>query len=129
MKIFYNLGTSPCTGQLIWQHLDHHMKHFKVKFEHFANAHTAVTTANADAHTSCTAIALSVHLYKPAKTESHRAAFSGAAVICPKLSFGKTPFLRSDKPRMLLFPLINAEMPTIVVGISTFMSRKNVMLS
>ena len=32
-------------------------------------------------------------------------------------------FLRSDKPRMLFFPLINVKMPTIV-GILTFMSRK-----
>ena len=32
-------------------------------------------------------------------------------------------FLGSDKPRMLFFPLIN------VVGILTFMSRKNLMLS
>ena len=37
-------------------------------------------------------------------------------------------FLGSDKPRMLFFPLINVKMPTIV-GILTFMSRKNVMLS
>ena len=34
----------------------------------------------------------------------------------------------SDKPRMLFFPLINVKMPTIV-GILTFMSRKNFMLS
>ena len=33
-----------------------------------------------------------------------------------------------DKPRMLFFPLINVKMPT-VVGILTFMSRKNFMLS
>ena len=37
-------------------------------------------------------------------------------------------FLGSDKPRMLFFPLINVKMPTIV-GILTFMSRKNFMLS
>ena len=36
--------------------------------------------------------------------------------------------LGSDKPRMLFFPLINVTMPTIV-GILTFMSRKNFMLS
>ena len=34
----------------------------------------------------------------------------------------------SDKPRMLLFLLINVEMPTDV-GILTFKSRKNSMLS
>ena len=34
----------------------------------------------------------------------------------------------SDKPRMLFVPLIIVKMPTIV-GILTFMSRKNVMLS
>ena len=37
-------------------------------------------------------------------------------------------FLGSDKPRMLFFPLINVKMPTIV-GILTFMSRKNFILS
>ena len=37
-------------------------------------------------------------------------------------------FLGSDKLRMLFFPLINVKMPTIV-GILTFMSRKNFMLS
>ena len=37
-------------------------------------------------------------------------------------------FFGSDKPRMLFFPLINVKMPT-VVGILTFMSRKNIMLS
>ena len=37
-------------------------------------------------------------------------------------------FLGSDKPRMLFFQLINVKMPTIV-GILTFMSRKNFMLS
>ena len=36
-------------------------------------------------------------------------------------------FLGSDKPRMLFFPFINVKMPTIV-GILTFMSRKNFML-
>ena len=36
--------------------------------------------------------------------------------------------LGSDKPRMLFFPLINVKMPT-VVGILTFMSKKNFMLS
>ena len=35
--------------------------------------------------------------------------------------------LVSDKPRMLFFPLINFKMPTIV-GILTFMSRKNFQL-
>ena len=34
----------------------------------------------------------------------------------------------SDKPRMLFFPLIHVKMPTIV-GILTFMSRKNFLLS
>ena len=34
----------------------------------------------------------------------------------------------SDKPRMLFFPLMYVKMPTIV-GILTFMSRKNFMLS
>ena len=47
-------------------------------------------------------------------------------------------FCGSDKPRMLLFPLINVKMPTIVgiltfmsriVGILTLMSRKKFMLS
>ena len=33
-----------------------------------------------------------------------------------------------DKPRMLFFLLINVKMPTIV-GILTFMSKKNFMLS
>ena len=37
-------------------------------------------------------------------------------------------FLGSDKPRMLFFQLINVKMPTIV-GILTFMCRKNFMLS
>ena len=37
-------------------------------------------------------------------------------------------FLGSDKPRMLFFPLINVKMQAIV-GILTFMSRKNFMLS
>ena len=36
--------------------------------------------------------------------------------------------LGSDKPRMLFFLLINVKMPTIV-GILTFMSRKNFMLN
>ena len=40
----------------------------------------------------------------------------------------KFGFLGSDKPRMLYFPLINVKMPTFV-GILTFMSRKNFMLS
>ena len=37
-------------------------------------------------------------------------------------------FSGSGKPRMLFFLLTNVEMPTIV-GIFTFMSRKNFMLS
>ena len=37
-------------------------------------------------------------------------------------------FFGSDKPRMLFFLLMNVKMPTIV-GILTFMSRKNSMLS
>ena len=37
-------------------------------------------------------------------------------------------FSGSDTPRMLFFPLINVKMPTIV-GILTFMSRKNFMPS
>ena len=37
-------------------------------------------------------------------------------------------FLGSDKPRVLLFPLIHVKTPTIVV-IFTFMSRKKFMLS
>ena len=37
-------------------------------------------------------------------------------------------FLDSDKSRMLFFLFINVKMPTIV-GILTFMSRKNFMLS
>ena len=37
-------------------------------------------------------------------------------------------FVGSDKPRMLLFLLINVKMPTIV-GILTFISWKNFMLS
>ena len=37
-------------------------------------------------------------------------------------------FLGSAKPRMLFFPLINVKMPTSV-GILTFLSRKNFMLS
>ena len=37
-------------------------------------------------------------------------------------------FLGSDKPRLLFFLLINVKMPTIV-GIITFMSWKNIMLS
>ena len=40
----------------------------------------------------------------------------------------KATFLGSGKPRMLFFPLINVQMPTIV-GILTFMSRKIFMLS
>ena len=37
-------------------------------------------------------------------------------------------FSGSDKPRMLFFLLIKVEMPTIV-GISTFINRKNFMLN
>ena len=37
-------------------------------------------------------------------------------------------FLGSDKSRMLFFPIINVKMPTFV-GILTFISRKNFMLS
>ena len=37
-------------------------------------------------------------------------------------------FLGSDKLKRLFFPLINVKMPTIV-GILTFMSRKNFILS
>ena len=37
-------------------------------------------------------------------------------------------FLGSDKSKMLFFPLLNVKMPTIV-GILTFMSRKNFILS
>ena len=37
-------------------------------------------------------------------------------------------FLDSGQPRMLFFPLIIVKMPT-VVGMLTFMSRKNFMLS
>ena len=37
-------------------------------------------------------------------------------------------FLGSEKPRMQFLLLIKVEMPTII-GISTFMSGKNVMLS
>ena len=40
----------------------------------------------------------------------------------------KSAFLGSDKSRMLFFPLINVKMPTIV-GILTFMRRKNFILS
>ena len=36
-------------------------------------------------------------------------------------------FLGSDKPGMLFFMLMNVKMPTIV-GILTFMSKKNVLL-
>ena len=48
-------------------------------------------------------------------------------VISIKIS-RKSFFLGSDKPRMLFYPLINVKMPTIV-GILTFMSRTNFMLS
>ena len=37
-------------------------------------------------------------------------------------------FSDSDKPRMLFFLFVNVKMPT-VVGILTFLSRKNFMLS
>ena len=40
----------------------------------------------------------------------------------------KFGFLGSDNHRMLFFPIINAKMPAIV-GILTFMRRKNFMLS
>ena len=40
----------------------------------------------------------------------------------------KLGFLGSDKPRMPFFLLMNVKMPTIV-GILTFMSRKNFMVS
>ena len=43
-------------------------------------------------------------------------------------NINKFGFLGSDKPRKLFFPLINVKMPTIV-GIFTFMSRKNFILS
>ena len=48
-------------------------------------------------------------------------------LISIKIS-GNSAFLGSDKPGMLLFPLINVKMPTIV-GILKFMSRKSLMLS
>ena len=48
-------------------------------------------------------------------------------LISVKISRNSAFFLGSDKPRMLFFPLINVKMPT-VVGILTFMSRKNFML-
>ena len=38
-------------------------------------------------------------------------------------------FPDSDKPRTLFFLLINVKMPTTIVGILTFMSRKNFMLN
>ena len=38
-------------------------------------------------------------------------------------------FFRLRSPRMLFFPLKNVKMPTIIVGILTFMSWKNFMLS
>ena len=38
-------------------------------------------------------------------------------------------FLGLDKSRMLFFPLINVKMPTTIVGILTFMSMKNFVLS
>ena len=38
------------------------------------------------------------------------------------------PYLGQDKPRMLFFPLINVKMTTMV-GILTFVSKKNFMLS
>ena len=41
---------------------------------------------------------------------------------------GNSNFLGSDKPRMLFFQLVNVKMPTIV-GILTFLSRKNFVLS
>ena len=40
----------------------------------------------------------------------------------------KEAFSGSENPRMLFSPLINVKMPT-VVGILTFMGRKNFMLS
>ena len=40
----------------------------------------------------------------------------------------KVCLLGSDKPKMLSFPLINVKMPT-VVGILTFMSKKNFIFS
>ena len=42
--------------------------------------------------------------------------------------FKKFGFLGSGKPRLLFFQLINVKMPTHI-GILTFMSRKNFMLS
>ena len=48
-------------------------------------------------------------------------------LICMKIS-RNSAFSDSNKPRVLFFPLINIKMPT-VVGILTFMSRKNFMLS
>ena len=41
---------------------------------------------------------------------------------------GNSAFLGSDKPRMLFFSLKHVKMPAIL-GILTFMSRKNFMLS
>ena len=41
---------------------------------------------------------------------------------------GNSAFVDSDKPRMQFFLLINVKMPTIV-GILTFMSRKNFVLN
>ena len=49
-------------------------------------------------------------------------------LISIKISRNSAFSLGSDKPRMLFFPLIIVKMPTIV-GILTFMSRKNFMLS
>ena len=49
-------------------------------------------------------------------------------LISIKISRNLVFFSGLDMPRMLFFLLINVEMPT-TVGISTFISRKNYMLS
>ena len=48
-------------------------------------------------------------------------------LISVKIS-SNSSFLGPDKPRMVFFLLINVKMPT-TVGILTFISRKNFMLS
>ena len=49
-------------------------------------------------------------------------------LICIKYQEIKI-LLGSNRPRILFFMYINVKMPTFVVGIFTFMSRKKFMLS
>ena len=66
-------------------------------------------------------------LWRQTRAGGYKTFFMLNLVVGIKISRNSV-FLGSDKPRMLFFLLINAKMPTII-GISTFVSRKNFMLN